>query len=84
MQTPEVGWSTDRSIINDPDASPSDRIRAAELIFDRVLGKPKESVDLNLSGDAPWQRMIAAAIVGTEEQAREVIEAEILDDTLED
>jgi hypothetical protein len=47
---------------------PSDRIKAAELMFNRVLGKPKESVafDLRQDGQEPgWKRVVVDAIVGT-------------------
>lgn len=75
-----------RSIVNDKRAAKSDRIKAAEVLMDRVLGRPKEQVSLDLTAEAsPWQSLIAAAIVGTEEQARtqadsEVVEGEVLDD----
>lgn len=78
-----------RVIVNDSNATNADRIKAAEVIFDRVAGKPKEQVHVDLSGDAsPFQKLVAAAIVGTDEQARELLsgnveEAEILDDTAE-
>jgi hypothetical protein len=79
-----------RSIVNDTDAANGDRIKAAEIIFDRVLGKPKESVMVDVHGDVtPWQQLLVKAIVGTEEQAQDVlsgkvVEGEVLDDTAEE
>ncbi|GHU43912.1 hypothetical protein FACS1894111_10310 [Clostridia bacterium] len=36
-----------RKILNDTEAKPSDRLRAAECVLDRHLGKPQQSVDLS-------------------------------------
>lgn len=73
-----------RSVVNDENAATSDRIRAAEIMLDRIMGKPRESValDLTASGEeAPWRKVIAAAIVGTEETSDDdVIEAEIVEE----
>jgi hypothetical protein len=66
-----------RSVVNDEEASTMSRIRAAELMFDRVLGKPRESVELDLGGQgAPWQRLVAGAIVGTVEEAGLILDRE--------
>lgn len=74
-----------RSVVNDDEALASDRIRAAEIMFDRILGRPRESVALAVtsSGEEPlWQRVIANAVVGSEEQAAQVIEGEIVEGEL--
>ena len=57
--------------MNDKSAEPGDRIRAAELMFNRVLGKPREVVSVDFQGEdaPPWKRMMAKAIVATAEQA---------------
>jgi hypothetical protein len=39
-----------RSVVNDDQALTIDRIRAAEIMFDRILGKPPESVALDIAG----------------------------------
>ncbi len=59
-------------ILDDDEATNRDRIKAAEVILDRALGKAPEHVNLSLAGAIPaWQRMIKdAVLVGTEEQAR--------------
>ncbi len=70
-----------REIVDDRDADAGVRVKAAELILDRTLGKAPQTVEI--TADLPFQRMIAAAIVGTEEQASEaseVIDAEIVED----
>jgi hypothetical protein len=68
-----------RSIVNDPEAADGDRIKAAELILDRAMGKPRESVSLDVGIQAPWQRVIVDAIVGTEAQARELSAGEVVE-----
>jgi hypothetical protein len=68
-----------RSIINDKKADPSDRIKAAELLFNRVLGKPHESVSLEVAGEGstvPWQKMMAGAIVASVEEAGLILDRE--------
>jgi len=37
------------SIINDPDVSPRVKLHAIEILFDRVLGKPREFVSLDVT-----------------------------------
>lgn len=40
-----------REIMEDPDASASNRLAAANAILDRTFGKPSQSVDANLQTD---------------------------------
>jgi hypothetical protein len=65
-----------RSIVNDRRASKADRIRAAETILDRVLGRPKESVSLDINPG--WQGIVARGIVAVAES--EVVQGEVVDD----
>lgn len=63
-----------RSVVTDKKAPRGVRIKAAEVMFDRILGKPKESASFNFqegeSGEVPkWQKMAAAAIVGSVQEA---------------
>ncbi len=60
------------SIIEDPDATNRDRLKAIQLLFERVLGLPRQTVHLGIDNESikPWQRMMVEAIVATEEQAR--------------
>lgn len=71
-----------REIVNDEDADAQYRLRAAELILDRTLGKAPEHVSLGIEMDqSPFARAFTAALmVGTEEQANEVIDAEIVEE----
>jgi hypothetical protein len=84
------------SIVNDPASADSDRIKAAEILLDRTLGKPTERVQLGLGfngDDPPWKRAVVNAIVGTAQQAAaleatatdaEIIDVEPTDETLVD
>jgi hypothetical protein len=65
-----------RSVVNDKRASKSDRIKAAEIIMDRVLGKPKEQVSLDINPG--WQGIVAQAIVPLAPSS--IIEGEVVDD----
>jgi hypothetical protein len=69
-----------RSIIVDEAVDASDRIRAAEVLMDRILGKPKESVALDVragGGERPLylQAVEQALVVGTDRQARATVRA---------
>lgn len=74
-------------IANDKEASHSDRLKAATLIMERVMGKPTENVNLAVQAiEAPWQKALNLAIVGSLEQAAtrnatdgEIVDAEIVD-----
>jgi hypothetical protein len=51
-----------RQVVQDEDAQNSDRIKAANLIMDRVLGKAPEHVTFTLQEEPPWAVAIRAAI----------------------
>jgi hypothetical protein len=38
------------AILQDPDAKAADRLRAADIILDRALGRPVQSTDLDIAG----------------------------------
>jgi len=66
---------------------PQVKLRAIEMLYDRVLGKPKENVTLELGGEmAAWQKLVAEAIVPSIEQIKElqgrddVVDGEIVED----
>ncbi len=73
-----------REVVNDDEADLVVRVKAAELILDRVLGKAPQTVALDVTANsAPWQRMAATAIVsivGNQDQigASEVVEGEVV------
>jgi hypothetical protein len=76
-----------RAIVVDEEAADPDRIKAAEIICDRVLGKPRESVLLDVQGDAePWRQLLIKSIVslpaGSESDENpedDVVEGEVVD-----
>jgi hypothetical protein len=80
-----------RSIVVDEAAPIRSRIHAAEVLMDRVLGRPKESMAIdfaNTAEPAPWQRMMAEAIVGNLQQAidaeaESIIEGEVVEEPSE-
>jgi hypothetical protein len=66
-----------RDIITDETVDPATRIKGIELLYNRVLGLPKQSVDLHASIEEPrWKRMVADAIVPTIEDATRLLTAE--------
>ena len=75
------------TIINDPDVSPRVKVHAIEILFDRVLGKPREFVSLDVAvGDVPaWQKAVAQGLVGSVDVIRgmeergEIVEGEIVE-----
>ncbi len=76
------------SIVRDEQAAPADRIRAAEVLFDRVLGKPRESVSLDIAATSTpkWQLALAQGIVSSLEQVsrvgqhEDVVDGEIVEE----
>jgi hypothetical protein len=59
-----------RAIIADPDAPYADRLKAIEILFDRILGRPTERLQLGIDDEPRWKRAVATAIVGTLEDAQ--------------
>lgn len=51
---------------------------AIKELYDRVLGKPEEHV-VHHDADLPYKAMLARAIVGSLEQANEIIEGEVVE-----
>jgi hypothetical protein len=60
---------------------PAIRLKAATEVLDRTLGKPTENVNMNLEL-APWQRLMATAIVPTLPGIAEgsIVEGEIVEE----
>jgi hypothetical protein len=61
------------------------RLKAAELLMDRVLGKSVESFTVNLSDGEPWQHLVATAIVATAHELEagddsDIVEGEVVDE----
>jgi hypothetical protein len=57
---PAVKYLT--AIINDPDVEPKDKLKATQMILDRVLGKAVERVEIK-TGTEPWEDALVAAVV---------------------
>lgn len=89
-----AGAEAIRDIIEDTSVDPAIRLKAVELLYDRVWGKPKVSVDLmaGMATETPWQALVAAAIVPTARDALalmagdpnnivdgEIVEGEVID-----
>lgn len=67
------------SLVKDKGVEPRDRIRAAEIIMDRLLGKPRESVSIDMFADldaeAPaYKRLMTKAIVATASEAMDLLD----------
>lgn len=75
----------------EPTEPTSVQLRAIEMLYERILGKPVEHHALYSGGEMPpWQMAIAQGIVGTADQipeleARgEIVEGELVDDERKD
>ena len=64
-------------IVRNPDADLALRLEASKEIANRILGKPTDraQVELAIKRD-PWQDALVTALVGSVEQAAEVIDVE--------
>lgn len=61
------------SIIRDVTLPAIVRLRAIDMLYDRVFGKAAQPILLSTDADdLPWKKMMSSAIVATEEQAEEV------------
>jgi len=79
-----------RKIIVSDKTTDSDRLKAIELLFDRVLGKAPQHVSLDVGTDdqpSPWMKVVAQAVVGSVEQAKalmagqsDVVDGEVVDE----
>ena len=68
-------------IMDSPSAENADKLKAAEIVINRVMGKASEKLDINLGMvEAPWQKALRIAIVGTQQQLPEVIEGKVIPD----
>ena len=79
-----------RKVIVSDTTSDSDRLKAIELLFDRVLGKAPQHVSLDVGTDdqpSPWMKVVAQAVVGSVEQAKalmagqsDVVDGEVVEE----
>lgn len=80
------------AIMESPFAEDRDRIKAAQLVIERVMGKAIERVEVGITNDPPWMEALQAGIVDIETEQPaigpvpydddddEIIDAEIIED----
>lgn len=56
-----------RSIIDNPMAKDSDKIKAAEMIIDRIMGKAVERIEVNDGTTAAWKDVILEGSISIED-----------------
>jgi hypothetical protein len=54
-------------IATDPDNEPSVKLRAAEMIMDRIYGKPKAEMQLALEPGSGFEEVLAATVINRDE-----------------
>lgn len=59
-------------LIKRRDTPPAVKLKAIELLYDRVMGKTPDHVVLH-DADAPWRKLVASAIVGEASQVEEAM-----------
>lgn len=71
-----------RRVVNDERAYNSDRLKAANMILDRTLGKPRERLSIEIEPEPPWavalREMYAAQ--GPLNVGPAVIDADVIED----
>ena len=63
-------------VAKDENADTATRVKAAELILDRTLGRAPQHVSLDFQTDSKWGTLMAQAVVGSVDQARALLEEE--------
>lgn len=71
-----------RRVVNDERAYNSDRLKAANMILDRTLGKPRERLSIEIEQEPPWAVAIREmyAAHGQLDVGPDVIEAQVIED----
>ena len=76
------------TVVRDDEAAYSDRIKAANIIIERVLGKTPERMKITVEEEPPWAAAIRSAvvrgIVPTRDDVLEVEAAEVEEDDEDD
>jgi hypothetical protein len=70
-------------IIEDPMAEDSDKLKAVQMLMDRVLGKPKETVELT-EGIPKWLGALTSAIVPLQGDASPIVDGEVIEEEVEE
>lgn len=74
-----------QAIMESPFAEDRDRIKAAQLLIERVMGKAIERVELGLNADPPWMEALKGGIVDVDEpEVIDVDSEEVIWDDEED
>lgn len=63
-------WSEQMDEFGESDIPAAVCLKAIDMMYDRVLGKPDQTLNLN-AGNEPWKQLVASAIVGSEDQLKE-------------
>lgn len=76
-----------RKVVNDEHAYNSDRLKAANMILDRTLGKAREHITLDIQQEPPWALAIrdmyqaqGSLDVGPPSRLDDVVDAELVED----
>lgn len=71
------------SIAKDTDADAAIRVKAAELILDRTLGKAPQTISLDVRSDGdPWQQLVQAAVLPSVADALALMTAQEADSAI--
>lgn len=62
-----------------PEVQPKDRLKAIEIVMDRVMGKAPERIELSATVK-PWEQALAGGIVRDLELEEGVVDAEIVEE----
>jgi acetylornithine deacetylase/succinyl-diaminopimelate desuccinylase-like protein len=54
--------------------------KALETVIERVLGAPQQNLDVNVTVEKPYEKLIAAAIVPNEADTEVIVDAEIVEE----
>lgn len=66
-------------IVKGKDVEDKDRITAAKLIIDRVMGRVPEKIDLRVGEKPKWETALEAVLVPTDADAAEIIDVDFVE-----
>lgn len=74
------------AVVRGTEKADTGRLKACEMVLERFFGKPRQYIDLDVTQtEAPWQKALNLAIVGSLEQASQrqleekIVDAEVID-----
>lgn len=71
-------------VMNGADVEPKDKLKAVQMIMDRVMGKAPEKIDVTIGEKKPWEDAVSVVIVGEEEDLADVIDVNFRETTDDD